>query len=118
MLKRPQDCPYKPPPKRYGTTLQKPVPEDISEHVDATRIRIVQQVVGCVLYYSRAVDCTVLVTLSSIASKQTSATKNTERKVRQLLDYLATKPNATLLHALVSDRYDASDWMFKIIPDA
>ena len=42
MPKRPQDCPYKPPQKTYGTSAQKPVPEDTSEHVDATRIRIVQ----------------------------------------------------------------------------
>ena len=69
MPKQPQDCPYKPPTRTFSTTSQKPVPEDTSEHVDATRIQKVQQVVGCVLYYSRAVDCTVLVTLSSIASK-------------------------------------------------
>ena len=48
MPKRPQDCPYKPPQKPYGTSAQKPVPEDTSEHV--TRIRIVRQVVGCVFW--------------------------------------------------------------------
>ena len=40
--KQPQDCPYKPPPRTYGTTLQKLVPEDTSKQVDATQIRLVQ----------------------------------------------------------------------------
>ena len=48
------------------------------------------------LYYSQAVDCTVLTTLGSISNEQTSATKNTEKKVKQLLDYLETKPNARI----------------------
>ena len=52
-----------------------------------------------------------MVTLSSIASKQTSATENTEKKVRQLLDYLATKPNAKV-------RFYASGMILNIHSDA
>ena len=42
------------------------------------------------MYYARAIDITMLVALSSIASEQTTATENTERKVHHLLDYLYT----------------------------
>ena len=86
MPKQPQDCPYKPPPRTYGTTLQTPISEDTSEQVDATQIRVVQQVVGCALYYSQVVDCTILVILRSITSEQILATENTKMKVKQLLD--------------------------------
>ena len=80
MLKKSQDCLYTPPQRIYGTTLQKPVLEDTSKQVDAPWIRVVQQVVGCVLCYLQAVDCTVLVTLSSIVNEHTSATESTEKK--------------------------------------
>ena len=63
---------------------------------------MIQQVVGGVLYYARAVDNTVLVTLSDIASEQTTEIEATYGRVLQLLDYLASKPSAVVqLH--VSD---------------
>ena len=68
----------------------------MSNQVDDKHIRVIQQVVGYVLYYLRPVDFTVLKTLSSIASEQTLATENTKKKVTQLLDYLATKPNVKI----------------------
>ena len=46
------------------------------------------------LYYTWSVDCTILTSLSSIASKHACVTEGTEKKVKQLLDYLASKPNA------------------------
>jgi hypothetical protein len=50
------------------------------------------------------VDCTILPAISSIASTQANATEETERRVKQLLDYLATLPNAKVrFHAVHSD---------------
>jgi len=63
------------------------------------------------MYYARAVDFTTLVTLSSIASEQTKATKNTEKRVTQLLDYLHTHKDATI-------QYVASDMILNIHSDA
>ena len=40
------------------------------------------------------VDCTILPAISSIASEQANATEGTEKQIKQLLDYLATLPNA------------------------
>ena len=72
------------------------VPEDTTDKIDDKRLRKVQQVIGGVLYYTHAVDCTVLTALSSIASEQACLTEATEEKVTQLLDYLALKPNTTI----------------------
>ena len=73
--------------------------------------KVVQQVVGGLLYYARAVDLTILPALSAIASEQTKATEATEARVNQLLDYVATKPNAKV-------RYHASDMILNIHSDA
>jgi hypothetical protein len=56
----------------------------------------VQQIVGSILYYTQAVDTTILMALSTIASKQTKATEKTLKKCTQLLDYLAANTKAKL----------------------
>jgi hypothetical protein len=63
------------------------------------------------LYYARAVDPTVLMPLNDIATEQTKATEKTQAATNQLLDYLATHPDATL-------RYHASDMILHIHIDA
>jgi hypothetical protein len=57
---------------------------------------------GILLYYARAVDPTVLMPLNDIATEKTKATEKTQAATNQLLDYLATHPDATI-------RYHASD---------
>ncbi len=51
------------------------------------------------LYYSRAINATILVALSSLASAQATPTKDTMQRTRLLLDYVATHPNAILFYA-------------------
>jgi hypothetical protein len=63
------------------------------------------------LYYARAVDPTVLMPLNDIATEQTKATEKTQAAMNQLLDYLATHPDATI-------RYHASDMILHIHSDA
>ncbi len=62
--------------------------------LDAKGIKQVQQIVGSVLYYARAVDMTVLMALSSIAVEQTKATEKTMGRCVQLLDYLVSNSEA------------------------
>ena len=71
---------------------------------------MVQQIIGGVLYYGRAVDLTVLPALRSIASEQASDVENTEKKCTQLLAYIATHDNAII-------RYHASDMVLNIHSD-
>jgi hypothetical protein len=96
--------------KIYGKGAQDPIPADTTKKMDKERINVIQQVVGGVLYYARAVENTVLVALSA-ASEQTIATEATEGRRTQLLDYLASKPSATV-------QFHASDMVLNIHSDA
>ena len=93
---QPQHSPYKAPPKKYGAAAQEPLEPDMSENLNAKGIRRIQQIVGAALYYGRAVDNSILPALSALAGKQTKATKTTRDGSNQLLDYLATHPDATI----------------------
>ncbi len=93
---RRQNCPYSPEPKKYGSKAQSPLPIDTSQKLDDKGIKQVQKIVGIILYYARAVDMTVLMALSTIASEQTQGTERTMERALLVLDYLATHPNATV----------------------
>jgi hypothetical protein len=111
MPKKPQHCPYTPAPKQYGAKAQAPVPANISPKLSDDKIKVIQCVVGSILYYARVVDITVLMALSSIASKQTRGMTNTMAKAKQLLDYLPMHPNATI-------RFQALDMVLNVHSDA
>jgi hypothetical protein len=98
-----------PEPKRYGADAQSPLPQDISQKLHEKEIKQVQKIVGSILY-TRAVDMTVLMALSTIASEQTKGTERTLEKAYQVLDYLATHPNAVV-------RFRASDMVMNIHSD-
>jgi hypothetical protein len=71
----------------------------------------IQKVTGPVLYYTREVDPTFLMPLNDIATEQTKVTEKTQTVTKQLLDYLATHPDAAI-------RYHASDMILHIHSDA
>ena len=58
----------------------------------------VQEVIGVLLYYARAVDCTMLPALGSLATQQANPMQHTLAKVHQLLDYAATHPDAMITY--------------------
>ncbi len=107
----PQHCLYSPAPKQYGPKAQTPLPVNILPKLSPEEIKEIQRVIGSIQYYARAVDITVLMALSSIAIEQSKGTTNTMTKTKQLLDYLATYPNATI-------RFHASDMIINIHSDA
>jgi hypothetical protein len=106
-----QHCPYAPQSKQYGSKAQQPLPQDMSPLLSKDDIKQVQCVIGRILYYSRAVNLTVLMALSTIPSKQAYGTENAMLKMKQLLDYLATHPAATV-------RFHASGMVLNIHSDA
>ncbi len=106
-----QHCPHAPAPKQFGSEAQRPLPPDSSPRLDKKGIKRVQQIVGSILYYARAVDMTVLMALSSLAMEQTKATERTMTKCVQLLDYLAHHSDAKI-------RFYASDMIMNIHSDA
>ncbi len=92
---KPQHCPYTPQPRQYGSEAQWPLPIDTFPPLSDSKIKHIQWVIGSILYYARAMDLTVLMALSTIASKQAHNTKNIMQKTK-LLDYLATHLDATV----------------------
>ena len=111
MSNKPKHCPYTPAPKQYGAESQAPIPADVSPALSKEDIKEIQRNVGSIFYYARAVNITVLMALSSITSKQTHGTMNTMAKAKQLVDYLATHPDATIW-------FRASDMVLNVHSDA
>ena len=70
-----------------------------------------QQIVGTLLYYSIAVDPTMLTSLGSIAAQQSKGTEKTYADNLCLFNYAATHPNSKI-------RYTASDMILYIHSDA
>jgi hypothetical protein len=90
----------------YGAKTQY-VTKDETPPLTAKQCLTIQKVTGSVLYYARAVDPTVLIPLNDIATEQTKATEKTQAATNQMLDYLATHPDAAI-------RYHASDMILHI----
>ncbi len=104
IMQRIQHCPYSPEPKKYGAKAQFPLTQDNSRKLTNKEIKQVQKIDGSILYYARAVDMTVtvLMALSLIASEQTKGTEHTYEKAYQVLNYLASHPDAVV-------KFQASD---------
>ena len=64
----------------YGAKTQYAVGPDGTALLDKDGKKFVQQVTGIFLYYARAVDSTMLVALSALASEQASPTQKQWRK--------------------------------------
>ena len=53
----------------------------------------IQSIIGSFLYYTRALNYTLLLAINEISSTQAKPTKFTEEECQQILDYIATYPN-------------------------
>jgi hypothetical protein len=89
----PQHQPYKHAPIQYGSQVQR-VDINTSCPLSPDAIKHVQDIVGILLYYGRAVNPTLLTPLSSIGAHQANSTTTVDESRQQLLDYIATHPNA------------------------
>jgi hypothetical protein len=87
------------------------VAADTSAPLNKAEIKRVQDIVGTLLYYARAVDPTLLTALSAIAARQANGTRDVYNACHQLLDYVATHPNAGI-------RYQACDMILAVHTDA
>jgi hypothetical protein len=94
--RHPQHSPHGATPIQYGTAPQYAELVDCSVPLAGADKALIPKVIGKLLYYARAVNSTLNVALSSLASEQNKPTANTQRRINQLLDYCATHPNARL----------------------
>ena len=60
-----------------------------------------QQIVGTLLYYSIAVEPTILTALGSIAEQQAKGTEKTYSDTLWLLNYADTHPNAKIRYTVI-----------------
>jgi hypothetical protein len=70
----------------YGATIQHAIEDDITEPITATTRKYLQQVIGTLLYYARAVDNTMQVAISTLSSVQATGTEATMDAVVHLLN--------------------------------
>jgi hypothetical protein len=108
--KHPQHTPSRYITPVYGAKTQYATKDETPPLADQQCLTI-QKVMGSVLYYARAVDPTVLMPFNDIATEQTKATEKMQAATSQLLDYLVTHPDATII-------YHASDMILHIHSDA
>jgi hypothetical protein len=108
--KHPQHTPSRYVTPVYGAKTQYAT-RDETPPLTAQQCLKIQKVTGSVLYYARAFDPTVLMPLNDIATEQIKAPEKTQAASNQMLDYLATHPDATI-------RYHASDMVLHIQSDA
>jgi hypothetical protein len=108
--KHPQHTPSRYFTPVYGAKTQYAT-KDETPPLTATQCLTIQKVTGSVLYYARAFDPTVLMPINDIATEQTKATEKTQAAANQMLDYLATHPDATI-------RYHAPNMILYIHSDA
>eukprot|EP00804_Cyclotella_cryptica_P019220 CCRYP_006117-RA/>CCRYP_006117-RA protein AED:0.10 eAED:0.09 QI:0/0/0/1/0/0/4/0/1232 len=108
---KPQHQPYPHTPRTYGAKQQFVDTADDSALLSNTDKTFVQEVIGVFLYYARAVDCTMLPALGSLATQQSAPTQNTMSKIHQFLDYAMTHPDAMIT-------YRASNMILAVHSDA
>jgi len=94
----PQHQPHKHTVPLYSATIQYAKSEDKSRLLSQEQKQYIQQVIGTFLYYGRAVDSTMLTTLSSIASTQSAPTAETLANIKFFLDYAATHQDAIITY--------------------
>ena len=77
-----QGSPYQPAPIQYRAKSQLIPIDKPGTPLDKGGEQYIQQVVGSLLYYARAVDLTILFALSAIAAEQSSPTTNTMQRTQ------------------------------------
>ena len=108
---KPQDSPYPAMVKQYGVKVQLTDPIDTSARLPMHEIKRLQQIIGTFLFYSCAIDPTLLNALSELSSAQAAATDTTKRACQQFLDYCASHPDGSI-------RYHTSDMILKLHSDS
>jgi hypothetical protein len=108
---RPQHSPHEWQKPKYGAKTQYAPMEDTTDLLDVADTKRVQEVLGTLLFYARAVDNTMIVAIGDIATQQAKGTEATMIAITHLLNYCATHP-----HAII--RYTKSDMCLHVDTDA
>jgi hypothetical protein len=107
---RPEHAPHTWNPPVYGAKTQYVEYETTSPALSDKDINKLQQPTVTLLYYARAVDTTLIMSINVLASEKSRATAVTADKVIKLLNYCNTHPETKI-------RYHASDMILHIHSD-
>jgi hypothetical protein len=107
----PEHAPEPYEPIIYGAKTQYATAPDVSPILEAGQKKRIQEILGVLLYYARAIDSTLLVALGLLASEQTTASERTLQRITHLLNYCATHPEAAI-------RFNKSDMVLHVESDA
>ena len=94
---KPQLSPHKHRVIHFGAKIQVALEEVDSPQLDTKGIKLVQAIVGELLFYGRAVYKIVLVALNTIWTQHAAATESTNGAIDHLLNYLDTYPNNVIV---------------------
>jgi hypothetical protein len=83
---------------QYGVKTQYAKEDNKSPPLLKEETKYIQSVARTLLYYARAVNATILLSLSLIATEQAKPTQETMKTVKQLLDYCATQEEAIITY--------------------
>ena len=106
-----QHSPFKWTRPIYGAKQQFAPEDNCTPFLSTQDTKQVQQVVGTLLYYARAIDNTILPALNDIVANQSAPTSNAAQQITQLLDYCASHPDASI-------KFYASDMVLHVHSDA
>ncbi len=95
----------------YGAKAQFTEPEEDLPPLRKEETKFVQAIVGTLLYYGSAVNSTILMALSSLATEQAKPTEKSMATVTQLLDYYAMQEEAIVT-------YNTSDMILQVHSNA
>jgi hypothetical protein len=84
-------------PNYSNKTQLTPVPDTLPPISSTDKLHL-QEVLGILLYYARALDVTILTAISEVSTEIATGTVKTMVKMNQLLDYLSTNPEAIIQH--------------------
>ena len=91
----------------YGATKQLATPFYTSPPIPEERKCSIQQIVSTFIYYSRAVDCTMISYFNKIGNQQAHPTQNTEAEITHFLGYADNNPTTIV-------QYKSSDMVIHI----
>ena len=106
-----QDSPHPYAAPKYGRTQQYAPNIPSESEISTEDNKFLEQVLGALLYYAMAIDCTMLVAINSVAVNKKYGMRATMDAVVQLLDYAATHPDAEVT-------FHKSNMILKIHSDA
>jgi len=107
---KPEHSPHRAQDRQIGVKVQLTTPIDTSPALNRSEKKTIQQIIGTLLYYGRAVDPTITVALSTLAAEQNQGTQHTTKAITKLLNYCATNPDDTL-------QYKSSDMILRVHSD-